>query len=389
MIKVGNFVFPCISNLIRKGILLNDISHVYSSPQARFFCLQVLEDVLRFRSSSVINNQVRSSLWKWLQVEYKSISEPIFIKNKLAVVIILLFKSEYLKTWTSFFDDVLNLCFHSKPWDLNMIDLFLRICISLDEEIINHGSTSVSKDMMDHYTLIKDQMRISDTKKLTDAWMSILSNFADDPNQIALSQVCFRLFGLYVSWVDIYLVVNDNFLAILYPSLKKSCTRVSACECLCEILSKGMKSTDKLSLIHGLNVIDMIPSMSDPQLQMNEESDLALSKLVNVIGLEICICLESNTPECIPIGSDLLNRLFPFLLKYLSHSQEDVWHALLSFLSSLLSNLKRLKKSCEILDSKSIISLLQVIVMKMRYADDEDFDLSQDDSLFIQYRKVY
>lgn len=47
-------------------------------------------------------------------------------------IIVHLFAQEYLGTWTSFFDELLSLLSLGPP----MVDLFLRVCLIIDEEII-------------------------------------------------------------------------------------------------------------------------------------------------------------------------------------------------------------------------------------------------------------
>ena len=59
------------------------------------------------------------------------------------------------------------------------------------------------------------------------------------------------MIGAYVSWIEINLVANDKFVAVLLKYLRMELLRESACECIHEVLSKGMDPVAKLKLVES------------------------------------------------------------------------------------------------------------------------------------------
>ena len=204
-----------------------------SQDSIKFFCCQVLEESL------LHHNKIRGPLWEWIKCNY-SLSDPVFIRNKLALLVILSYKNEY-NSWPDFFDQLLAFDINS---DLRRIDLFLRTCVILDEEI-----TKKDKLMAD----IKDLMRADAVSKLTCSWISILNLQQDE-----LSAVCLSLFGKFSTWIDINLVIQGPFLGILFSSLGNTRLRVGALEAIVDIIAKGMSGQDKLALIHGFGLSQLI-----------------------------------------------------------------------------------------------------------------------------------
>lgn len=55
--------------------------------------------------------------------------------------------------------------------------------------------------------------------------------------------------GLYVAWIDINLIANDRIVLVLIRYLKMSLLRESACECVTEIVHKGMEPDAKVRML--------------------------------------------------------------------------------------------------------------------------------------------
>ncbi len=58
--------------------------------------------------------------------------------------------------------------------------------------------------------------------------------------------------GAYVSWIDISLVVNDTLVPLLLDCMRDEAVRESACDCLSDVVNKGMEPAAKLKLIESL-----------------------------------------------------------------------------------------------------------------------------------------
>lgn len=334
----------------------------------KFFCCQVLEE-------SLMNcNQIRFQLWEWIKINY-SLSDPVFIRNKLALLVILSYKNEYLE-WHDFFDQLL-------AFDLSetrRIDLLLRTCVILDEEI-----TKKDKIM----TEIKDLMRASAVSRLACSWISILNL-----NQDEFSVVCLSLFGKFSAWIDINLVIQSQFLSILFSSLGNSRLRVTALETIIDIIAKGMPGQDKLVLLQGFGLPLLLQKF---EFNKDLELDLAAAKLVNSVFLEVTMALENiqNLDGLLIAGFELLDSIFPYMLQFLSRDEEE-FHNLFTSLSIHFGFLKKLKKTSYYASlpymKEKMESLLRVIVLKMRYASDFDpnafTESSHEESQFNHFRRV-
>ena len=64
--------------------------------------------------------------------------------------------------------------------------------------------------------------------------------------QAELVCLCLDVIGLYVAWIDINLIANDRVVALLIKYLKMPLLRENACECVTEIVHKGMEPEAKV-----------------------------------------------------------------------------------------------------------------------------------------------
>jgi exportin-T len=237
----------------------------------------VIEHVLRTRLLPLADNLgLLQTLRKFAESQNYPPNEPVFLKNKLALIFVLLLMSHSGTasppstsdpgSWPEFFDWLLKLVSASattsttSPSNIAKIDLFLRICIAIDEEIVANSQRGQKEQAL--VSNLKDFMRAKATGQLTQIWIALLSQYTtstSSPNAsseqfVEISQMILKLFGLYVAWIDINQVVQDSFLTLLFSSFNNPLLCPFACDCLGEIISKGMKPLDKLSLISGLNV---------------------------------------------------------------------------------------------------------------------------------------
>lgn len=75
--------------------------------------------------------------------------------------------------------------------------------------------------------------------------------------------------GKYVSWIDITLVANERFVPVLLHFLTLSLLRESACDCIYEILSKGMEPVAKTELVESFfSVLDNTGILNPPEVSM-------------------------------------------------------------------------------------------------------------------------
>jgi exportin-T len=134
-------------------------------------------------------------------------------------------------------------------------DFFLRLCISIDEEIARMDIPRTREEVIRN-TNIKDTMRLGDIQLLASFWFDLLQEFRSANPSIA--QLALKNIGSYIAWMDISLVVNDQVMNVLYELLSDPNLRIPACECLADIISKGMLPADKLNMLQMLNITDIL-----------------------------------------------------------------------------------------------------------------------------------
>ncbi|CAJ0843123.1 8296_t:CDS:10 [Entrophospora sp. SA101] len=334
-----------------------------STPEARVFALQVLDDVLQNRFTTLDSSQIiqiRSTLMEFFQREYvvgDVNDEPQYLKNKFATTLTLLFVQLYPSNWQNFFDEFL-LLIQSNNININgerktnsrTVDIFLRILLSIDEKVANIA-ISRGKEEAIRNTTIKDNMRAGDIQKLATIWYEILNDYRLQNQDIA-----------QMSWIDISLIVNDAFISLLYQLLSDSKLKISACECLAE-------SDDIVFVEH-------------------------VARLTNVLGVELCKIWEGADQETRNVAYNQIEYLLEFLLKFLADEYDDTSSAVFPFVTAFQSLLKRQKKIAGELTGEQrefLASLLKVVIIKMKYDESTDWngtdEEAEEEAEFLEMRK--
>ncbi|KAJ1933763.1 pre-tRNA nuclear export protein, partial [Linderina macrospora] len=210
-----------------------------SSPEARLFALQTIESMIvgvgisASTSEAAANlSAVRQSLLQFVSEQYtgeKYSSEVGFLKNKLAHAITLLALATYPNHWPTFITDMVAMtgfpaatgavtaesakAVNAQAVDPSMVDFVIKVLGSLDEEMVNpvvpRGKEEVARN-----TLIKDTMRNEDVYRMAHTWLYTLAHMS--ATHPALARGTLRLIGVYVSWIDINLIVNEAFMTLLF-----------------------------------------------------------------------------------------------------------------------------------------------------------------------------
>jgi exportin-T len=137
-------------------------------------------------------------------------------------------------------------------------------------------------------TMMKDTMRDSCVAKLVESWFHILVIYLSSPifkkilqeqkincgvnsqdtyqnSQPALAGRCLQVIGAYISWIDINLVVNDQFFPLLVQQLSRTDLREDTADCLLFIVTKGMEPLQKMKLVESLSNILDAANVLNPQ----------------------------------------------------------------------------------------------------------------------------
>ncbi|KAF9345126.1 pre-tRNA nuclear export protein [Mortierella sp. AD094] len=365
-----------------------------SSPETRHFCLQVVEEVLVARSNTLDESRInflRQTFMDYIQREFVAggldntlSSEPSYLKNKFAHAVALLFRQTYLKSWNTFFTDLLALIAplpqSSGKSNMKMVDLFLRILMSIDEEVVNTLTSRISSKEENTLNInIKDRMRERDVPTLANAWYELLAEYKE--RSLDFAEMLLRIVGVYVAWIDISLIVNERFVSLIYSFLMATSIRNAAADCLTDIVKKGMKPLDKLQLISILGIVEVLQ-----QIDLSSDSEFRerIARLVNNLGLQLCQIWQDTNPQANsnypptanPTAYTHISQLVPILLQFLRDEDDNVSEAVFGFLRETLNIFKTIKKATGSLPQEQKVllrNILESIVMKMKYGEDMDW----------------
>ncbi|CAM9016868.1 unnamed protein product [Wickerhamomyces anomalus] len=367
------------------SLLLKDISY---PDQARFIALQALNDYIPNLSQEQ-NQYIRSTLLTYLQsLISNNKNDSPFLKNKLAESFASLFCSTYLASWPSFFKDFHNLISNENEI---AIDQYLRILLGIHSEI---GDQLIVRDrpLVERNNALKDSIRVNDMEDLTKVWKRLLADFKS--SQSSLSQKiltqALQVVGGWVSWIEIGLIVEPDYINLILEFLSNDSQKATCCETLVEIISKKMKPEGKLQLLSLLNLTNVVSSLSLDGSDVEFVEHVA--KLYNAIGLELTFILDSQEASAdIKSSADQqIINLFPFVLSFLENPYDDVSAHVFSFISSYLAALKKIiKQSNGNIDSTHLGllgTLLQKVILKMKYDAEDDGDDEDDISDFNEFR---
>ena len=89
---------------------------------------------------------------------------------------------------------------------------------------------------------------------------------------------CLDIVGKYVSWIDIGLIANERFMAVILGFLCVAALRESACDCVSEIVSKGMDPGAKVKLVETLSqLLEKDGHFTLPQVSISQYQSPSMS----------------------------------------------------------------------------------------------------------------
>ena len=243
-----------------------------------------------------------------------------------------------------------------------------------------------------------------------------------------------------MSWIDINLIANDKFVSVLLKFMSQPFLRESTCDCIHEIISKGMDPLTKTKLIesftsvlksagvldvdevtdavscvlmlyciilidyyvsqliqiHEATIINLllcttVGLFNHVQFQDEEGDFLAkLAKLINGIGLQLISAWQKATKakevEACKIISDALESKIALMFKFLNHEDDDVSGSVAQFAHDYITHLK-LSPLTES-QKQNVKDLLYVVMKKMKYDDCYNFESEgEEEAMFQEYRK--
>ncbi|XP_040265104.1 exportin-T [Bufo bufo] len=361
---------------------------IYSDDHVKFFCFQVLEHQIRFKYAELTALQqqlIRETLITWLQAQMlNSQPEKTFIRNKAAQVFSLVFVTEYLTTWPKFFFDILSVV------GLNPrgVDLYLRILMAIDTEVVDRDVIHTPEEARRN-TLLKDTMREQCIPNLVESWYQILQTYQHTNSELTCQ--CLEVIGAYVSWIDLTLIANDRFINMLLGHMSVEVLREEACDCLYEIVNKGMDPADKTKLVESL--CQVLQSAGFFSINQEEDVDFLarFSKLVNGMGQSLIVSwtklVKSGDMKSAQDTLQSIESKVPLTLQLLIHEDDDISSNIIGFCYEYLHILKQLVLLSD--QQKANVEAIMLAVMKkLTYDDEYNFENEgEDEAMFVEYRK--
>uniref|UniRef100_A0A1A8EQ40 Exportin-T n=2 Tax=Nothobranchius korthausae TaxID=1143690 RepID=A0A1A8EQ40_9TELE len=361
---------------------------LYSDDHVKFFCFQVLEHQVKFRHAALSAAQqqlIRETLMTWLQSQLMNAQqEKSFIRNKAAQVFALTFIMEYLTLWPKFFFDILSLV----GLNPHGIDIYLRTLMAIDAEVVDRDILHTPEETRRN-TLIKDTMREQCILSLVESWFQILTTY--QRTQPELTCQCLEVVGAYVSWIDLNFIANDRFVNVLLSQMSMEELREEACDCLFEIINKGMDPVDKTKLVESL--CRVLQSAGFFNVEQEEDVDFLakFSRLVNGMGQSLVLSwtklVKAGNVKEATETLQAVEAKVPLLLQLLVHEDDDISSNIVGFCYDYLNVLKQLPQLTE--QQKANIEAVMLAVMKkLTYDDEYNFENEgEDEAMFVEYRK--
>ena len=332
--------------------------------------------------------------------------DPPSLQNKLTQTLTFLFISLYKQGWESFLDDFQSLTSLQNNGvrdNFAGTALYLRILGSIHDEIADALLTRTNTEAKRNIDL-KDILRARDVQKVATCWQEILMQWRDQNDTIV--EMCLKVVGKWVSWIDISLIVNQDTLNLLFqlagrtnPSKMEDKVRDAAIDTFTEIVAKKMKPADKMGMIVFLdlgNVISQLiasPALHDLRTTSSYDTDLAeaVAKLVNNVVFDIVKVLEDAQVETDirARAEQLLQSFLPLLLRFFSDDYDEICSTVIPSLTDLLTFLRKAQPLPPAY-SAMLSPILNAIIQKMRYDETSSWgneDEQTDEAEFQELRK--
>ncbi|XP_024390921.1 exportin-T isoform X2 [Physcomitrium patens] len=377
--------------------------------EVQFWCLKTLEEVMQQRYKTLDSQKrlfIRSSLMLAFcnfNLDDASItdsaiplsSRPVFIRNKLAQLIVILIYLEYPAEWPSAFLDMLG----SLSKGPVVVDMFIRVLNALDEEVISFDFPRTEEEAA-AATRIKDAMRQQCISQVVAAWYNLIVMYKGQSPQLA-AQVL-EMMQKYVAWIDIGLVANDSFVPLLFEFLVSSHEypqlRGAAAECLLAIVSKRMDAPSKLALLQQLQAGKACSTIMEEQ---EPEFALKLTALLTGIATEVLECskrIEVNgaceqSLALAELVTVMLDEVLPPVFYFMQNGDEDMSTTTFQFLNSYVTRMKN-SKPINGKQATHLGQILAVVFTRMRYdpsykdsIDEPDKSGLEEEERMAEYRK--
>ncbi|MED6205082.1 hypothetical protein PIB30_014770 [Stylosanthes scabra] len=311
--------------------------------QVQFWCLQTLHEAIVSRYSSMDPQEkqlIRHSVFSIVCLEgvgtnntaTRVLEAPPFVKNKLAQMV---------------------------------IDMFCRVLNALDDELISLDYPRTPEDIV-VAARVKDAMREQCVAQIVRAWYEIVSMYRNVDEEVCVGVL--ESMSRFISWIDIGLVVNDAFGALLFDLVLAAGVgdrlRGAAIKCLTAVVSKRMEPQSKLALLQSLQISRLFGLVVDDG---NAELVSDVAVLLTGYATLLLDCFKRiDSEEAREISMELLDEVLPSVFHLTKDNELDATFNVVQFLSSYVATMKSITP----LGEKQLIhvgKILEVISVLIRY----------------------
>lgn len=335
------------------------------------------------------------------------------IQNKLAQTLVFLFRALYRDEWSTFFQDLWSLSeaeLQSGTKSYSATLFYLRILATVHDEIADQ-LIQTSPERAKHNTELKDVVRERDASRIANSWQVILSRWQSiDP---AVTELCLKGMGRYVSWSEISFIANEQTLQYLFeiagqqntghPESGQSKARDAAITVFTEAVAKKMSPADKVELLRFMKLeaiaqqLVTAPPLHNSRGTPDYDTDMGetVARLVNHVVLEVIDVLNSDKLDASnrEIAVQVLSSFTPHVLRFLSDEYDEICSMVVPGLTEELTLFRKVSKAQAGLPSPyrdMLPPILNALIAKMRY-DDTSFwgeeDEETDEAEFEELRK--
>eukprot|EP00930_Biecheleria_cincta_P056989 TRINITY_DN42_c0_g2_i1.p1 TRINITY_DN42_c0_g2~~TRINITY_DN42_c0_g2_i1.p1 ORF type:complete len:1022 (-),score=209.04 TRINITY_DN42_c0_g2_i1:50-3115(-) len=374
--------------------------------EVRFWCLQLLPQVLPSLPLEA-RAELREKLLGWLREVAPGKQEELVVRNKLAIVYVVLLRLDYLASWRTGWRELVALL-DKGP---NLVDFFLRVLAIFDQEVISDEVPKSSEERQ-YCHQIKHAMRESDVAQLVECWYKILTSFKAAAPQLVND--CLKAIGVYIVWIEITMVADDRFLTAICSLISEAgpCSG-EACTCLASVVSKKMPAGKKVQMLTQLQMLrrleGCIHQNSGPAQLLEEEA-----KMLNSIGedaLEAYVDLRvQNGGECAGLAQnawEFVKQLMSFVFCSFSNQEHSIADRVEPFLTEFFVKVKSFvsapdpkkmveQSPCHTVSLEEVRPILtktlQLIIQRIAYPewfqhDDPSFEDDERHVAFVEFRR--
>ncbi|KAL3853848.1 hypothetical protein ACJMK2_017348 [Sinanodonta woodiana] len=313
----------------------------------------------------------------------RAIEEKSFLKNKMSQIVSLAFVVDYPHRWPDFFSDLLSII----KWGLRQVDMYLRVLLAIDTEVVDRDIVHTHEETRRN-SLIKDMMREDCVKNLADSWLQILTEYESSHAELVCT--CLEVIGKYISWIEINLIANDRFVPLLVRFMGLRLLRESACDCIHDILSKGMEPLGKVELVESFTTVLQNSGSLQPPEDEDDEFVVKLSRLVNNMGVQLISSWQKlkgvddeNAVKVLEAVESKVNLLFHFF----GDEDDDISGSVAPFVQDYITVLKQMDQLLP-KQRENVERLMYLLIKKMKFDESYNFEQEgEDEAMFQEYRK--